>query len=251
MFLTAFAGSEVAWGGVGNRTSSGSSLEKTAWTVKSLLGKSVLAEPRMTLRFGADGNVAGNDGCNSLGGSFKVDGGRLSFDPNLASTMMACAEPIMEQAGKFGEALGKTASFSIAGNRLSLCDNVGAELVVLEPLSDELAGVPWRVISYNNGSGGVVSVLQGSELTVEFGADGKVTGEAGCNRYFAPFTVQGESLTVGPPATTRRYCGAPEGVMEQENRFLEALHSAVRIQFMGDKVRLLSKDGTSALVLGR
>src|SRR3712207_8881650 len=46
----------------------------------------------------------------------------------------------------------------------------------------------FRSQSYNNGRGGVVSVLPEPPLTATFGEDGVVTGNAGCNLYRATYT---------------------------------------------------------------
>jgi hypothetical protein len=41
------------------------------------------------------------------------------------------------------------------------------------PQSNELVGTDWTVIAYNNGRGGVVSVIIGTELTASFGTHGE------------------------------------------------------------------------------
>jgi len=76
------------------------------------------------------GHVAGSDGCNRIGGSYRFDGQQLSFS-QLFSTRMACPEG-MADADRFGRALGETARHRIAGNHLELLDAEGAVLARFE-----------------------------------------------------------------------------------------------------------------------
>jgi heat shock protein HslJ len=94
------------------------------------------------------------------------------------------------------------------------------------------------VTAYNNGKQAVVSVLAGTSLTLEFGADGRVSGSAGCNRYTGQYTVAGDAVTIGQSASTRRMCAEPAGVMEQEAAFLAALPGDVRARIDGDRLEL-------------
>jgi heat shock protein HslJ len=55
--------------------------------------------------------------------------------------------------------------------------------------------------------------------------NGMVRGSSGCNTFRAPYTSEGNRLTIGAAATTRKSCPA-EGVMEQERQFLAALKTA-------------------------
>ena len=112
---------------------------------------------------------------------------------------------------------------------------------VLEPAP--LTGTTWRLNGYNDGKGGFVSALSGTEITAVFGDDGKVTGSAGCNDYTASYAVEDNAITFGPAATTRKMCSEPEGIMEQESAYLAALESATAFQIEGDELTLSNADG--------
>ena len=62
-----------------------------------------------------------------------------------------------------------------------------------------------------------------SHLTLTLAADGRAYGNAGCNHWFAPYTLDGERLHFGKVGKTRKLC-AP-ALMEQEQRFLQALET--------------------------
>lgn len=65
-----------------------------------------------------------------------------------------------------------------------------------------------------------------SHLTLTLAADGRAYGNAGCNHWFAPYSLDGEQLTFGKVGKTRKLC-AP-ALMEQEQRFLDALQTVRR-----------------------
>ena len=121
-----------------------------------------------------------------------------------------------------------------------------------EVLADPLAGTRWQAQSLALGEGGsLVSPLAGTQLTTEFGAVGSpdqsiVSGRAGCNRYTAGYTVDGDSLSITQPASTLMFCEGPKGVMDQEDLFLSAMQSASSFQLKADQLRIL--DAQSSVV---
>ena len=69
-------------------------------------------------------------------------------------------------------------------------------------------------------------LLERSHLTITLGADGRAYGNAGCNHWFASYTLAGEQLSFGAVGSTRKMC-AP-ALMEQEARFLDSLSQVQR-----------------------
>jgi heat shock protein HslJ len=107
----------------------------------------------------------------------------------------------------------------------------------------------WNVLSYTNDVQVVENVLASTQLTVRFDTEGRVTGSAGCNNYFAGYETHDETITIGPPGATRRFCAEPQGIMKQEADFLAALHSAVAFRSSGSSHNLYDVDGTMILTL--
>lgn len=64
-------------------------------------------------------------------------------------------------------------------------------------------------------------LIDRSHLTVTFAADGRAHGHAGCNHWFAGYTLKDDAVRFETPGSTRKMC-APS-LMEQEQRFLAAL----------------------------
>jgi heat shock protein HslJ len=55
---------------------------------------------KQTITFDRNGTVYGDAGCNRFTGAYKVKGDRISIGP-LATTLMACPEPIMAAEATF------------------------------------------------------------------------------------------------------------------------------------------------------
>ncbi|MCY1273586.1 META domain protein [compost metagenome] len=68
-----------------------------------------------------------------------------------------------------------------------------------------------------------------SHLTLTLDGKGRAYGNAGCNHWFASYTMDGENLTFGQAGSTRKMC-AP-ALMEQEQRFLATLGKVQRWDF--------------------
>ena len=221
-------------------------LHNTNWTLSALPGQSLIAGRAATLLF-ADGRVHGNDGCNSFSSSYSVVGDQLRIDGRLLSTRMACPEPIMREADAFTRVLGRTSAFRSEAGRLVLLADDGEELAILDAQRRDLAGTGWQVTGYNNGKRAMVSVLADSVLTVVFAADGGLAGSAGCNHFTASYSTSDRSIRIGQVVATRKWCDQPQGLMEQENRFLRALASADTWRVSGDRLELRTATGALAL----
>jgi heat shock protein HslJ len=71
----------------------------------------------------------------------------------------------------------------------------------------------------------------------------RVAGFAGCNQYSGPYTLRGDSLTFGPPISTKMACA--EG-MHVETRFLGGLPSTRAYEITDSTLTLLASDGPLA-----
>lgn len=225
--------------------------ERTSWRLVELPGvepATLAALPRgLSARFEA-GRVAGFAGCNNLMGSYELDGDRLELS-QLAGTMMACPGEAMTLERSFHAALAGTHRMAVSGDRLLLTGESGKVLTFQAEAPPSLVGGTWTVTGYNNGRQAVVSPALGTELSLQFGTDGSLSGHAGCNGFRATYTIDNDRMTVGPAATTRKFCG-PE-VMEQERAFLAALASVTKWTIQGGMLDAHRADGERALTATR
>lgn len=221
-------------------------LDDTAWILESLPGRTLLPGVPVTLRF-EEGRVSGSDGCNRYGAPYRTDGG-FHLAGSMVTTQMACSAAAMEQAGAYAHALRRARAARIDGARLVLTDERESTLATFTAQPERLAGTSWRVTGYNNGRQAVVSPLAGTELTIVFGADGRVNGSSGCNRYTGTYEAQGRGVRFGPLASTKKACVEPKGVMEQESAFFAALRTATRVRVEGERLELRRGDRALAVV---
>jgi heat shock protein HslJ len=216
---------------------SSNTLNQTNWLLTELNNQAVRQEPLITLSF-ENNQIAGTDGCNRYHGSYTLSADKISINKNIASTMMACPEPISQQAAAYISALMETVSYKIDGQHLLLINASGKTLASFSKQSMELGGTSWQVLSVNNGKQAVVSTIIDSKLTAHFSSDGKLSGSAGCNQYTASYEVSGKTIKIGSVAATRKLCMKPESIMEQEAQFLHALETVARYRLDGTRLEL-------------
>lgn len=226
-------------------------LEGPTWRLTSLPGRDaafLAAVPDGVTVVFAAGAVQAFAGCNRLRGSFTIDGDRLTFAP-MAGTAMACPPPVGAVEDAVVRALAGTQRFAVAGDTLRLVSAGGDTIAFARIPPPQLDGTSWTVTGFNNGRQAVVSPLTGTTLTLSF-RDGRVSGDAGCNSFHASYTHEGDRLTIGRIATTRKACGA-EGVMEQERQLVAALEAVTTWAIERDQLDLHRGDGERALTATR
>lgn len=96
-----------------------------------------------------------------------------------------------------------------------------------------LAGDEWTVESIEG-----KPVVEGSNVTMTFDAEGRVYGSASCNRFTGGFTLTGEGLSIGDVASTMMACIEPD-VGDQEHRFLQALAGVTGFEIAADGALVL------------
>lgn len=82
-----------------------------------------------------------------------------------------------------------------------------------------------------------------SRATLEFGENGRISGQAPCNRFTGSQTVPYPWFQTGPLAATRMAC--PD--LEAEARYLTALEAMSQSEVSGDVLRLSNEDGREML----
>ncbi|MGI9462421.1 MAG: META domain-containing protein, partial [Aestuariivirgaceae bacterium] len=89
----------------------------------------------------------------------------------------------------------------------------------------------------------------GDDRFVQFGADGKASGHAGCNRFFASYVQHGSKLKIAGIATTRKLCG--DTAMKQEREWLVLLKRVRAIELTHLKLVFYGSKRTRLATLKR
>ncbi len=232
---------------------SGLSLDGTGWTLTGYVSNGTSLQPlngtTVTMVFGDAGQITGSAGCNHYFARYDMKGTAVTIG-QAGSTEMYCAAPgVMEQESTYLVLLGKVASVTAGNTSLTFTDAKGSTILsfarIVPPAPEPLVGTNWTLDSFYTADA-VSSVIAGTTITAVFDKDGKVTGSAGCNRYFASYTVTGTSMSIGSAGSTLMYCTSP-GVGQQESTYLASLGRVATFTITGDRLSLADTKGTTLL----
>lgn len=112
-------------------------------------------------------------------------------------------------------------------------------------VQSKLANTQWTLKSLG-AVGAESAVVAGTTITLKFGSDGRAGGSSGCNSYGSDYKATGDRLSFGRIISTKRAC-ADERANRQEQRFFQALESAVRFELVDGRLSIFYDGGGSAL----
>jgi heat shock protein HslJ len=243
--LTVAGCSSGTGGGSTTGPSDAALLQAAGWRATEIAGSPVLSgadAPEVTAVFAA-GDLSGSGGVNRYAAAYEVttDGGMTISQPG--ATLMAGPPKAMAQEAAYFAALEKVTGFTVTADSLTLIDGQGTVLVRFEAVTRVvLQGTTWKALAYNNGKQALVSVAAGSEITAEFGADGKLSGNASVNHYSTKYSASDGTMTIMPDIVTTKMAG-PEELMKQEAAYLAALPQAADYTIEGDELWLRGNEG--------
>ena len=226
-----------------------SALAGTSWVLSTLDGQLPLPDTSLSLQLGEDGSATGSDGCNRFTTTFTASRSTISFAP-AATTMMACPPAVATQAENYMSALSSANRYQLRGGQLILLDGTTV-LATFVAARDDLAGTTWLVTGYNNGREAVVSPILGADIIINLDDENLISGNAGCNDFFAQVQATDGVIEIDGIGSTRRMCSTPAGVMEQEAEFFAALESAATYTIDGNFIELRNADDAIAVHMVR
>ncbi|HEU0235637.1 MAG TPA: META domain-containing protein [Candidatus Limnocylindrales bacterium] len=169
---------------------------------------------RIRLGFG-DGGLTASVGCNTMGGTVRLDGGVLVLDGG-AMTEMGCDEARHAQDSWLFDILGGRPTVRLAGNELEIQSGE----TVIRLLDREVAepdlepiGTLWTVDSIISGDA-VSSVPAGVTATLRLLPGGDLALDTGCNTGSGHFVIDGATIRFSDIGLTKRACDGPAGAME-------------------------------------
>ena len=134
-----------------------------------------------------------------------------------------------------------TTLVGLAALLLAACGG-GAQTAV--DSTELLKGVSWQLNELN---GNPTLPLPEAAVTANFGEDGRLTGNAGCNDYFASYETDGENISISALGWTEKFCMEPEGVMDQESQYLAALETADIFEIEAGVLEMRTSEGSLAV----
>jgi heat shock protein HslJ len=169
----------------------------------------------ITLAF-EGGSLSANAGCNSMAGRYTLAGGKLTA-PQLASTMMACEQALMDQDTWLAQFLASGPTYTLAGDTLTL--TIGTDTLVLGPApsgADVLESTGWKVtdtVTITNQANTTAAIDSSLNAWMRFKGE-EVAFNNSCNLGGGPVQIGDDTLTFGALRTTLIACEAPSGTLE-------------------------------------
>ena len=209
--------------------------------------QTVITGTETTADFRADWKLSGSGGCNQYSAEYTTTASNGITITQPITTLMACAEPVMQQETQYLSLLPQATKYEISGDQLTLFDKNGVKLLIYKKqVSIPITGT-WYLFNYNNGKGAIQSVTAGSKTTAIFGANGRLSGSGGCNEYSAVYTTPASNgITISQPSSTMMACAEP--VMQQESQYFSLLPTAATYEISGDQLTMFNTTGTKILV---
>ncbi|MFV0417527.1 MAG: META domain-containing protein [Dysgonomonas sp.] len=225
------------------------------WTLKTLDGEAatdVFKTTLPTLQFNfAENRVSGNGGCNTYSGNFTLTDKNEFTAPNVIATMRACIDANKEPQ-YFAVLSTANIVLGLENNDKELTFTKDKKVLLHFEKSETKETTAGASISAGQLTGSwVLSTIAGGDIntlftnnkpTMEIAEDGKIIGHAGCNSYRTSYTLEGNTITFSPAASTKMACPSLKG----EGLFTSLLATPLQASVEGDKLSFL-KDGTLVL----
>src|SRR4051794_19084083 len=182
-------------------------LRDASFVSSAVEGFTLVPETQVRLTFDGD-NLSAQGGCNTLGGTWSIEGDVLVVPP-MVHTIMAC-EPstLMDQETWLDAVLTSRPTVAVDGDTLTITADGATVTLMDEEVADPdrpLEGTTWTAESLI-GAQAVSSIPPGvPPSTLTFDA-GSVAVDTGCNTGRGSYTVVGGTVMFGPIATTRMAC---------------------------------------------
>lgn len=90
--------------------------------------------------------------------------------------------------------------------------------------------------------------FENSTQFIAFKSKGEVRGFGGCNNFFGTYVQDGQALTFGPLASTKKFC---QGKMDAESSFLQSVQNTRQYEATHLSMSLIDENGAVLLQLRR
>jgi heat shock protein HslJ len=197
------------------------------------------------LIFETDGTMSALAGCNSMGGTYRIDGGVLHFEPG-SMTAMGCDPPRHAQDDWLARILASRPTIAFTGDELTL--TAGDTVIHLADWRAEpdrpLVGPLWTATTILRGET-ASSLPAGVVATIQLAADGTVTLRYGCNEGGGKVTVEGDVLVFTGLGATDKACPGAAGQVEAA---MQAVLGAGRVTYTIEGAQLTLDAGANGLI---
>lgn len=188
--------------------------------------KPLLQGTRISLRF-AEGGVAASAGCNTMGGSYRIDDDRRLTVHEMSSTEIGCDPDLHAQDGFLAATLADQPQLTLSGDNLVLAtDTVRIELIDTEVADPDrpIRQTRWVVTGFTEGEFyTTMAVDPDARGWIEFSDDSQLSGFDGCVEFSAAVELSEGGTSGGVDADGEvRFGEVASAVCEEPSDYSEA-----------------------------
>ncbi len=234
-------------------------LEGTGWRLQGQ-GDALAA----TMYFLDDRLVTGVTACRAYQASYQGTEGNVRFPSiSMLTSTHSCPEDARRAEGEFTDFLTWAREYAVSeegGSSLLRMRSSRGRTLALEPLSPtfkDIADAEWTLVAivefrdegYGMWNDRTTEVVQGTDVTISFDEDG-LSGSSGCNSYTSQATTEDGVIMINAESLshTEEFCQEPDGLMEQEQSFLDLLPRVRRYGTYGEGLFLQTTDWDTFLL---
>ncbi|NJD28349.1 MAG: META domain-containing protein [Chloroflexi bacterium] len=157
------------------------------------------------------GNLGAQAGCNTIGGTYRLDGGQLVFEGG-GMTEMGCDPERHAQDDWLVAFLSSRPTVQLAGDNLTLTSGATVIRLLDRRVADPdrpLVGPTWVLVALISGAGAdgaVSSIPEGVVASLRFLEDSTLEVQTGCNQGGGRWALEGSTIRFEPIALTKRAC---------------------------------------------
>ncbi len=210
-------------------------------------GKSKVLVPGTKIRLGfSDGMLSASAGCNSLGGAYTLDNGKLKVG-SMSTTEMGCQTNLMDQDQWLSAFLGSNPDISVDGNNLVLTSET-TEITFLDREQAEpdqpLTGITWGLTTLIDADV-ASSIPAGISASLLFKDDGTFEFNDGCNTGGGTYQTGDGTIHFSQVVQTKKACLGDQAPVEAA--VMAVLH-ADSVKFLIDHTTLSLHAGENGLL---
>jgi heat shock protein HslJ len=114
--------------------------------------------------------------------------------------------------------------------------------------SASLPGTSWKLVSYGP-AGNQTPAASGIDTNLDFGTDGTVNGNLGCNSFSGNYQVSNGKITFSMMISTMMACVGPQ--MTQEDIGLKIMNGKVRYTLADNHLTMVAASGDNAITFSK
>lgn len=207
------------------------------WAIMSVFGEQIVADEHPEIYFEAESHrFYGNNGCNTINGSFTITGQNKILLNDVVTTMMLCPDAPFEY--KINQAIGQVAAYTLTikdqDSYLTLMSARGFALMTLHRSDNDFMDGVWKVMAIN---GDRMSVDEDMTLVIDI-PEGRLHGVMGSN------IVNGKVLVDSEQANSLQFISL---ISSRKSGRCQAQETALMLAL--ENVMSWSKDGNTHVVL--